>query len=297
MHGPVVTPPHLDPVSANAHTGDMANVTYRAPRGHTELIKRAAKAAGVKGYTTFIREAAERVAREVLDEADSGEGAARARRPARRTGAVRRRARRGRGGAARRRGDAREPEADVTRLVVDASVVVTAICSRWRRRGGGTRPPSSAIVLRMVHLGLAESLVSDEIEAEWRRVVEYDYPRKMAPARQRRAVVEALVRASRRVSPATMAGAVPGDPSDEILRRGGGRRWRDPPAHLGRGPPHPARREVGLPDPDACGLRHRPARRALGILTALGIDGVEAAQGGEADAAVEGRTGPGGRSD
>ncbi|MGB8931813.1 MAG: PIN domain-containing protein [Anaeromyxobacteraceae bacterium] len=104
----------------------------------------------------------------------------------------------------------------MTRLVVDASVVVTAICSRWRRRGGGTRPPSSAIVLRMVHLGLAESLVSDEIEAEWRRVVEYDYPRKMAPARQRRAVVEALVRASRRVSPATMAGAVPGDPSDEI---------------------------------------------------------------------------------
>ncbi|MGB8931814.1 MAG: DUF1778 domain-containing protein [Anaeromyxobacteraceae bacterium] len=52
----------------------MANVTYRAPRGHTELIKRAAKAAGVKGYTTFIREAAERVAREVLDEADRAKG-------------------------------------------------------------------------------------------------------------------------------------------------------------------------------------------------------------------------------
>jgi uncharacterized protein (DUF1778 family) len=52
----------------------MANVTYRAPRGHTELIKRAAKAAGVKGYTTFIREAAERVAREVLEEAERRKG-------------------------------------------------------------------------------------------------------------------------------------------------------------------------------------------------------------------------------
>ena len=70
MHGPAGASPRLDAVGANAHTGDMSNVTYRAPRGHTELIKRAAKAAGVKGYTTFIREAAERVAREVLDEAE-----------------------------------------------------------------------------------------------------------------------------------------------------------------------------------------------------------------------------------
>jgi uncharacterized protein (DUF1778 family) len=52
----------------------MANVTYRAPRGHTELIKRAAKAAGVKGYTTFIREAAERAAREALDDAERRKG-------------------------------------------------------------------------------------------------------------------------------------------------------------------------------------------------------------------------------
>ena len=52
----------------------MANVTYRAPPGHTELIKRAAKAAGVKGYTTFIREAAERAAREVLREEELRRG-------------------------------------------------------------------------------------------------------------------------------------------------------------------------------------------------------------------------------
>lgn len=52
----------------------MANVTYRAPRGHTELIKRAAKVAGVKGYTTFIRDAAERVAREVLEESERRKG-------------------------------------------------------------------------------------------------------------------------------------------------------------------------------------------------------------------------------
>jgi predicted nucleic acid-binding protein len=104
----------------------------------------------------------------------------------------------------------------VTRLVVDASVVVAAICSRWVRQKVGRRPPSSAIVLRMIHLGLAECLVTDEIEAEWRRVVEYDYPRKVAPEAERRAVVEALVRASRRVEPAPAPGAVPGDPSDAI---------------------------------------------------------------------------------
>ncbi len=74
MHGTAAISPRLDPVGANAHTWDMANVTYRAPRGHTDLIKRAAKAAGVKGYTTFIREAAETVAREVLREAEQRRG-------------------------------------------------------------------------------------------------------------------------------------------------------------------------------------------------------------------------------
>jgi predicted nucleic acid-binding protein len=103
----------------------------------------------------------------------------------------------------------------VIRLVVDASVVV-AICSRWVRRKGGARPPSSAIVLRMVQLGLAESVVSDEIEAEWRRVIDYDHPRKVAPAAQRRAAVEALVRASRRVEAASRPSDVPRDPSDAM---------------------------------------------------------------------------------
>jgi len=74
MTGNAGTPPSLDAVGAYAHTCGMANVTYRAPRGHTDLIKRAARAAGVKGYTTFIREAAERVAREVLDEAERRKG-------------------------------------------------------------------------------------------------------------------------------------------------------------------------------------------------------------------------------
>lgn len=102
------------------------------------------------------------------------------------------------------------------RLVVDASVVVAAICSRWIRRKGGARPPSSAIVMRMVQLGVAESVVSDEIEAEWRRVVDYDYPRRVAPAGQRQGVVDALVRTSHRVEAIPAAGDVPGDPSDAI---------------------------------------------------------------------------------
>lgn len=101
-------------------------------------------------------------------------------------------------------------------LVVDASVLVAAICSRWSRQKGGRRPPASAIVLRMIQLGLAESVVSDEIEAEWRRAIDYDYPRKVAPPSQRRAVVEALVLASRRVDALPAPGDVPADPSDAI---------------------------------------------------------------------------------
>lgn len=104
----------------------------------------------------------------------------------------------------------------MTRLVVDASVVVAAICSRWVRTKGGRRPPASVIALRMISLGLAESLLTDEIEDEWRRVVEYDYPRRVAPVSRRRRVVQALVAASTRVAAAPIAGAVPGDPSDAI---------------------------------------------------------------------------------
>ena len=102
------------------------------------------------------------------------------------------------------------------RLVIDASVLVAAICSRWESQRGVRRPPSSAIVLRMVSLGLAESLVSDEIEAEWRRVVDYDYPRKVAPPRVRHAVLSKLLRVSRRVGGAPVNVAVPADPSDAI---------------------------------------------------------------------------------
>jgi predicted nucleic acid-binding protein len=104
----------------------------------------------------------------------------------------------------------------VTRLVIDASVVVAAICSRWARGRGGRRPPSSAIVLRMVALGLAESVVTDEIVAEWRASSEYDYPRRVASARSRRAIVEGLVEASRRVTAADSSRRVPADPSDAI---------------------------------------------------------------------------------
>lgn len=102
------------------------------------------------------------------------------------------------------------------RLVIDASVVVAAICSRWERRSGGRRPPSSAIVLRIVSLGLAESLVSDEIEAEWRRVVDYPYPRKVAPRKVRQAVLGRLLGVSRRVDAGKADVAVPADPSDAI---------------------------------------------------------------------------------
>jgi predicted nucleic acid-binding protein len=104
----------------------------------------------------------------------------------------------------------------VRRFVIDASVLVAAICSRWERDGRGRRPPASAIVLRMLSLGLAESLVSDEIEAEWRRVVDYDYPRKVASRRLREAVLTKLLRVSRRVDGSPVDVSVPADPSDAI---------------------------------------------------------------------------------
>jgi predicted nucleic acid-binding protein len=104
----------------------------------------------------------------------------------------------------------------VTRLVLDASVVVAVTCSRWVRKRGGARPPSSAVVLRMVQLGLAESVVSDEIEAEWRRTIDYDYPRRVASVGRRRAIVETLTRSSRRVEATSTPDDVPGDSADAI---------------------------------------------------------------------------------
>jgi predicted nucleic acid-binding protein len=59
-------------------------------------------------------------------------------------------------------------------------------------------------------------LTTSEIEDEWRRAVEYYYPRRVAPAGKRRAVVQALVSGSIRVEAAPMANPVPGDPSDAI---------------------------------------------------------------------------------
>jgi predicted nucleic acid-binding protein len=68
----------------------------------------------------------------------------------------------------------------------------------------------------MVAIGVVESVVTDDIEAEWRRAVDYDYPRSVSPARVRRSVVEALLRASRRVDAAALPEAVPADPADAI---------------------------------------------------------------------------------
>jgi predicted nucleic acid-binding protein len=104
----------------------------------------------------------------------------------------------------------------VRRFVIDASVLVAAICSRWEPGRGGRRPPASAIVLRMVALGLAESVVSAEIVAEWSRVVDYDYPRKVASRRARRAVLSKLVGVSRLVEGDTAEVSLPADPSDAV---------------------------------------------------------------------------------
>ena len=96
------------------------------------------------------------------------------------------------------------------RVVIDSSVVVAALA---------TPNPESAsrVVLSAVAAGVVELVITDELEAEYRRAVEYPQVRRYAAKAKvdRQGFVDAIVAAAERVEAGSAAGSVPADPGDD----------------------------------------------------------------------------------
>lgn len=94
------------------------------------------------------------------------------------------------------------------RVVIDSSVVVAALT---------TPNPESAsrVVLAAVAAGAVELLITDELEAEYRRAVEYPQVRRYAAKVDRQGFVDAVVMPAERVEAGAAVGAVPADPGDD----------------------------------------------------------------------------------
>jgi putative PIN family toxin of toxin-antitoxin system len=94
------------------------------------------------------------------------------------------------------------------RVVIDSSVIVAALA---------TPNPESAsrVVLAAVAAGVVELVITDELEAEYRRAVEYPKVKRYAAKVDRQAFVDAIVGAAERVEASSAAGAVPADPGDD----------------------------------------------------------------------------------
>jgi putative PIN family toxin of toxin-antitoxin system len=94
------------------------------------------------------------------------------------------------------------------RVVIDSSVVVAALT---------TPNPESAsrVVLAAVAAGAVELVITDELEAEYRRAVEYPQVKRYAARVDRQGFVDAVVATAERVEAGSAAGAVPADPGDD----------------------------------------------------------------------------------
>jgi uncharacterized protein len=94
------------------------------------------------------------------------------------------------------------------RVVIDSSVIVAALA---------TPNPESAprVALAAVAAGAVELLITDELEAEYRRAVEYPQVERYAAEVDRQGFVDAIVAAAKRVEAGAAAGAVPADPGDD----------------------------------------------------------------------------------
>ena len=94
------------------------------------------------------------------------------------------------------------------RVVIVSSVVVAALA---------TPNPESAsrVVLVAVAAGAVELVVTDELEAEYSRAVEYPQARRYAAKVDRQGLVEAIVATAERVEAISAAGVVPTDPGDD----------------------------------------------------------------------------------
>ena len=98
------------------------------------------------------------------------------------------------------------------RIVVDSSVVVAALV---------TPNPESAsrILFRAVAAGTVDLVVTGELEAEYRRAVEYPQVRRYAPGGGRQAFVDAIVATAEHIAglPTSARVPVPADPDDEKI--------------------------------------------------------------------------------
>ncbi len=94
------------------------------------------------------------------------------------------------------------------RIVIDSSVVVAALT---------TPNPESAsrVVLAAVAAGAVELVITDELEAEYRRAVEFPQVRRYAAKVDRQAFVGAIVATAERVEAGSAVGSVPADPGDD----------------------------------------------------------------------------------
>jgi len=62
-----------------------------------------------------------------------------------------------------------------------------------------------------------ELVITDELEAAYRRAVEYPQVRRYAAKVDRQGFVDAIVAAAERVEAGSAAGAVPSDPGDDMV--------------------------------------------------------------------------------
>lgn len=135
----------------------------------------------------------------------------------------------------------------MTRLVLDASAVVAALCSPGR---GAT-----LVVLEAVRLGVVQLVVCDEAEAEYRRAVEHARVRRYARVADRQGFVGALCDTALRVRPSTASldlwhpadavyvrAAIAGDAP--VVLSFNVRHFLPPPVPNVRAPRHPMRVQV-----------------------------------------------------
>ena len=96
------------------------------------------------------------------------------------------------------------------RIVVDSSVVVAALTTP-------NLESASRVVLAAVAAGAAQLVITDEVEAEYRRAVEYPKVARYAATVDRPGFVTAIVATADRVVAGSAAGAVIADPGDDLI--------------------------------------------------------------------------------
>ncbi len=96
------------------------------------------------------------------------------------------------------------------RIVLDSSVVVAALTTP-------NTASASRVVLAAAAAGAIQFVITDEIEAEYRRAVEYQRVARYAAKVDRQAFVSMIVATADRVKAEPAIGVVPDDPGDDMV--------------------------------------------------------------------------------